>query len=691
MSASAEPAAPVGTLDVALDRARRLLARDLALAAEQASEILRVVPEQPMAALILGIARRERGDADGALAVLEPLAARLPSWAAAHYELGIALGAARRGEDAIAALERAVALAPELPDAWRALADHKSALGDDAGADVAYARHIKAATRDPRLLEAGAALCGNKLPAAETLLRAHLQQKPTDVAAIRMLAEVAARLSRYGDAEKLLTRCLELAPSFTPARLQLAFVLNRAGKAPEALAQVDRLLGTAPLNPAYRNLKASVLVRLGEVDAAAELYHGVLEEYAGHPKVWMSYGHALKSAGKTRAAIDAYRRALALAPSLGEAWFSLANLKTFRFTAADRTAMQKQVMRADLGLEDQLHLHFALGKANEDERRFEPAFEHFEKGNALRRSGIHYDWRENRAHVQRSKALFTPEFFAERAGCGCDAPDPIFIVGLPRAGSTLLEQILASHPQVEGTQELPDIIQLARELGGKRSRAGSTKYPEILEDLEPHELRELGERYLRQTRAQRKSGAPFFIDKMPNNWAHVGFIQLILPNAKIIDARRHPLACCLSGFKQHFARGQHFTYDLEDIGRYYCDYVELMAHFDRVLPGRVQRMIYERTVDDLESEVRGLLAHCGLPFDERCLRFHENERAVRTASSEQVRRPIYQDGKEHWRNYAEFLAPLERVLGAVLSDYPATPYDDLSVRLRSRFNQWRSR
>jgi tetratricopeptide (TPR) repeat protein len=405
----------------------------------------------------------------------------------------------------------------------------------------------------------------------------------------------------------------------------------------------------------------------------------------------MSYGHALKSAGETRDAIGAYRRALALAPSLGEAWFSLANLKTFRFTAADRAAMSKQAARAELGLEDRFHLHFALGKAHEDEQRFEDAFEHFEKGNALRRSVIRYDWRENRAHVQRSKALFTPEFFAERAGWGCDAPDPIFIVGLPRAGSTLLEQILASHPLVEGTQELPDIVQLARELGGKRSRAGATKYPEVLEDLEPRALQGLGERYLRQTRVQRKTSAPFFIDKLPNNWAHVGFIQLILPNAKIVDARRHPLACCVSGFKQHFARGQHFTYNLEDIGRYYRDYVELMAHFDRVLPGRVHRVIYEQTVDDLEAQVRRLLAYCGLPFDERCLRFHENERAVRTASSEQVRRPIYQEGKDHWRNYAQFLRPLERVLGPVLTHYPATPYDDLSVRLRSRFNQWRSR
>ncbi|HEY8122268.1 MAG TPA: sulfotransferase [Myxococcota bacterium] len=687
MSASAEP---VGTLDVALAHARRLLARDLASAAEQAAEILRVVPDQPMARLILGIARRESGDTQGALAVLEPLASDSPSWAAAHYELGIALGAADRGEAAVAALERAVALEPALPDAWRALADHRSALGDDAGADAAYAQHIKHATRDPRLLEAGAALCENKLPVAEALLRAHLKRKPTDVPAIRMFAEVAARLSRYGDAEKLLTRCLELAPSFAPARMQLAFVLHRAGKSEPALEQTEHLLRSDPRNPAYRNLKAGILTRLGEVEQAAELYAGVLAQYDGHPKVWMSYGHALKSAGRTPEAIVAYRRALALAPQLGEVWFSLSNLKTFRFRDAEVAEMERQLALPGLGLEDRFHLQFALGKAHEDAQRFEASFAHYEQGNALRRGVIHYDPRDTTAHVKRAKAVFTADFFAECAGAGCPAPDPIFIVGLPRAGSTLLEQILASHPLVEGTQELSDIVTMSRELGGKRSRAGTSKYPDVLEELEPDALRELGERYLRQTRIQRKTDAPFFIDKMPNNWAHVGFIQSILPNAKIIDARRHPLACGFSVYKQHFARGQHFSYDLADVGRYYRDYVELMAHFDRVLPGRVHRMIYERTVDDFEPEVRRLLDYCGLPFDARCLRFYENDRVVRTASSEQVRRPIYREGKDHWRSYAEFLRPLERALGPVLSAYPATPYDDWSTRLRSRFNSWRS-
>jgi tetratricopeptide (TPR) repeat protein len=387
----------------------------------------------------------------------------------------------------------------------------------------------------------------------------------------------------------------------------------------------------------------------------------------------MSYGHALKTAGRQSECVTTYRRAIELSPQLGEAYWSLANLKTFRFSEADITAMQAQLQRNDLGEEDRFHFHFSLGKAFEDARDYVRSFEHYDRGNALRREMVHYDAEETSQQVRRSKRLLTPELFEARAGCGSRAPDPIFIVGLPRAGSTLLEQILSSHPLVEGTMELPDILDMARSLGGGRARGRASKYPEILAELSAEELRELGEQYIANTRIQRKTDAPFFIDKMPNNFAHIGLIQLILPRAKIIDARRHPLGCCFSGFKQHFARGQPFTYGLDDIGRYYRDYVELMAHFDAVLPGRVHRVIYETMVDDTENEVRRLLDYCGLPFDARCLRFYENERAVRTASSEQVRRPIYRDGVDHWQHYESWLEPLKRALGPVLECYPAVP------------------
>ncbi len=335
--------------------------------------------------------------------------------------------------------------------------------------------------------------------------------------------------------------------------------------------------------------------------------------------------------------------------------------------------MQAQLRRNDLSEEDRFHFHFSLGKAFEDAGDYAKSFEHYEQGNRLRREMVQYEAEETSEQMRRSKQLLTSEFFAAREGWGSSAPDPIFIVGLPRAGSTLLEQILSSHPLVEGTMELPDIIDMARSLGGGRARGEASKYPEVLAELSADQLRELGDQYIANTRIQRKTDAPFFIDKMPNNFAHVGLIQLMLPHAKIIDARRHPLGCCFSGFKQHFARGQHFTYGLDDIGRYYRDYVELMAHFDAVLPGRVHRVIYETLVDDTEREVRRLLDYCGLPFDERCLRFYENDRAVRTASSEQVRRPIYRDGVDHWQHYESWLEPLKRALGPVLESYPAVP------------------
>lgn len=664
---------PVGTLEVALRHATALLGESPALAAEQAEEILKVAPGHPLALLVKGVSRRRLADPQGALEILRPLATAQPGWAPAHYELGVTLGEAGLGEEAVAALRRAVQLKPDVGDAWRLIADHLAAMGDVEGADAAYAHHIKVSTRDPRLLAPASALCENKVAVAEVLLKDHLKKHPTDVVAIRMLAEVAARLGRLADAENLLVRCLELAPGFNAARQNYAGVLHRRNKSAEALAEVDRLLAVEPRNAGLRSLKAAVLGRLGVVDEAIDLYAGVLRDYPGQAKLWMSYGHTLKTAGRQADSVSAYEQGIALAPNLGEAYWSLANLKTFRFSPAQVAAMLAQLRRADLSIEDQWHFHFALGKAFEDAREHGKSFGHYAEGNRLRRTVLHYQADDVTGHVRRSKRLLTGTFFASRAGFGSPAADPIFIVGLPRAGSTLVEQILASHSGVEGTMELPDIPAMVAELGGRRKLSEDTKYPEVLAELDAGELRALGERYLRQTRIQRKTDAPFFIDKLPNNWAHVGLIHLMLPNARIVDARRHPLSCCFSNFKQHFARGQSFTYSLEDLGRYYRDYAELMAHFDRVLPGRVHRVIYERMVEDTEGEVRRLLDYCGLPFEDRCLRFYENERAVRTASSEQVRQPIYRDSVDQWRSYDKWLGPLRDALGPVLERYPDVP------------------
>jgi tetratricopeptide (TPR) repeat protein len=662
-------AGQTASLDVALAHAARLLTTDPLLAAEQATEILHAVGDHPVALRLLAASHMARGMPQAALDVLVPLVAAQPRWAQAHLDLGVALAGAGHVDEAIPMLRRAVALKPDLPGAWLALADQLASIGESDASAAAYASHIRHSTRDPGLLAAAIALCESRIPEAETLLRAHLKQAPTDVAAIRMLAEVAARLGRDDDAEVLLARCLELAPGFHAARQNHALVLNRCNRHAEALASVDLLLAVEPENPSYLNLKAVILSRVGDADQAIALYDAILARHPRHPKLWTSYGHALKTAGFQDRAIAAYRRAIEIDPERGEAYWSLANLKTFRFEAGDTQAMRRQLARGDLAAEHRHHFEFALGKALEDAGDYVGSFQHYLAGNTLRKATAPYDPEQTSARTRRARQVYTRDFFAQRAGYGSDARDPIFVVGLPRAGSTLIEQILSSHSNVEGTMELPEIISMTRMLRKRADSPEATPYHDVLARLDASDIRALGEHYLERTRIHRRTGAPFFIDKMPNNFAHVGLIHLALPNAKIIDARRHPLACCVSGFKQHFARGQNHTYSLDDLGRYYRDYVELMEHFDDVLPGRIHRVVYEDMVDDTENEVRRLLDHCGLPFEEQCLRFFDNPRAVRTASSEQVRRPIYREGVEHWRHFEPWLEPLKAALGPVLESW----------------------
>lgn len=517
---------------------------------------------------------------------------------------------------------------------------------------------------DPRLLAAASAMNANRLPEAEPLLRALLREDPFDVRAIRLFAELAGRIGRYGDAENLLRRAIELDPAFTPARANLALVLYRTNRAAEALDQLAQVTREDPDNPSHANLAAAANGRIGAFDAALALYEKVLADAPAQPRVWMSYGHMLKTVGRQADGIAAYRRALALMPGLGEAWWSLANLKTVRFSDEDIAAMEQALSDPGLGAEDRWHLDFALGKAFEDRREAQTAFAHYVAANALRRKRIPYKADETTATIDAMIAVATPALFEAGEGAGCPAPDPIFVVGMPRAGSTLVEQILASHSQVEGTSELPDIAQLARKV---------PDYPAGLAKLTREDLRAMGESYLHTTRIQRHTARPLFIDKMPNNWVHVPLIRLILPRARIIDARRHPLGCCFSNFKQHFARGQGFSYDLEDMGRYYADYVRLMAHVDAVQPGAVHRVIYEAMVEETETQVRALLAACGLPFEEACLAFHKTERAVRTASSEQVRQPIFREGTSAWKPFEPWLDPLRAALGPVLESYPHAP------------------
>jgi len=665
--------APTGSLKQALSHARGLLHKAPKLAEAQAREILVAVPDQPDAQLLLASALRLSGQAETARSVIDPLRQRFPRSAAIWLEWGQIAGLLGKGDVAGRALQRAVDLEPALPGAWLALAEHHQATDNTDGADQAMARHLRHSVRDAELMAAADALVANRIPDAERALRQRLYKTPTDIAAIRMMAEVAARLGRHDDAEHLLARCLELAPEFTTARQQFATVLHRNNKPERALAEIDRLLTRDPGHAGMRNLKAAVLCRTGDYTTALTLYAGLIAQFPGQAKLALSYGHALKTAGRQAESIAAYRLAIDADPRFGEAWWSLANLKTFRFDAADVSAIENALQRSDLVPDQRAQFEFALGKALEDEARHEASFRHYAEGNRLRRESVPYQADDATARVRRSQRIFTRSFFDERRGFGDPAPDPIFIVGLPRSGSTLIEQILASHSRVEGTMELPDIISITRMLRERASAKKLGSYHELLAELPADEVRALGTMYLDRTRIQRKQGRPMFIDKMPNNFFHVGLIHLALPNARIIDARRHPLACCFSGFKQYFARGQNFSYGLDDLGRYYHDYVALMAHFDDVLPGRVHRVIYEDMVADTETEVRRLLDYCDLAFEPTCLKFFENDRPVRTASSEQVRKPIYRDGVDHWRHYEPWLSPLKLALGPVLEHYPGVP------------------
>jgi len=556
--------------------------------------------------------------------------------------------------------------------AWRALAQALRALGEDEEAAEAEMTAVRATAFEPEMIAIAAAMLDNDLPRAEAGLRQRLRAKPTDVAAIRLMAELAARIGRYADAEKLLRRALELAPGFLAARANLATVLYKQNRFGDAAGVLDEVLAHDPSDPANRNLLAAALSRIGDYDEALRLFEELLVTFVDHPKLWMSYGHLLKTVGRLDESVGAYRHAIAREPGLGEVWWSLANLKTVEFADADVAAMEAALATGELSGDDRFHLHFALGKAYGDRGAAEDSFRHFAAGNALRAAEVRHDPDGVTAQVDKMIATFTPEFFAARAGSGDPSPDPIFVLGLPRAGSTLVEQILSSHSAIEGTMELPDMPAIAAREGRAFARSPRS-WLEALAEIDHGRLAELGAEYLERTKIQRKSGKPLFIDKLPNNWAYVGLIHAILPNARIVDARRHPLDCGFSNFRQHFAKGQGFSYDLTHIGRYYADYVRAMDHFDQVLPGRIHRVVHERLLDDPEGEVRALLDYLGLGFEEDCLAFHRNTRAVRTASSEQVRRPINRDGVDQWVAYEKWLDPLKAALGDLTETYASRP------------------
>jgi len=651
-----------GDLQTALKNAADLLAHDPRLAQEQAHEILKVYPESPKAKRILASAYRLQTMPKKGLDVLAPLLAEHRDSPGFLHEFAQCLGAVGRGDEAISTLHRAIKVNPKHAPSWQSLGHQLAVAGDEEGSRQAFQRHFELSTRHPELVEAVKLFRDGKLGKAERIVRELLKKYPTDVSAIRILADIGIHLGQVKDATHLLERCLELAPDFHQARHSYVRVLMRTQEPERAMREAEKLLAFEPTNPNFLTLKASILVRIGDNKEALGIYEKVLKHYPNQARAQMSYGHTLKTVGRLDESIEAYNKCIHLSPEVGEAYWSLANLKTFRFSDEDIEDMHKQVTVKGGDADDQSHLAFALGKALEDRAEYDDSFKFYRRGNAIRRIEHRHDPKINVLESVRQVRTLGKTFFEQRKGWGCQAVDPVFIVGLPRAGSTLLEQILASHSQVEGTSELQDIIRISRKLAGKCRENPSGKYPENLVGMSAEQFRELGESYMQTTRIHR-SDTPFFIDKMPNNFRHIGLIHLLLPNSKIIDARRHPMGGCFSGFKQLFANGQTFTYGLEDIGKYYRDYVRLMDHWDAVLPGRVHRVQYEEMVADTDTQIHALLDYCGLEFEEQCLRFYETDRAVRTPSSEQVRKPIYKEALEQWRNYETHLDPLKEALG----------------------------
>ena len=643
-----------GRFDAALVQLEALLAAD---------------PQHVDALYMKAVCLRYGKDHAGARKALDTLKAQAPDFGRALQEEGHLFRETGDDAAAIAAYRAATMANPALQAAWAGLAEVLERTGEPAEARQCRAQ-AEALTRLPKpLLAAMNHLHENRLHKAEGLARAFLQKNPKHVEGMRILAEIGKRFGVLDDAEFLLESAAEFEPDNIAVRLDHIEVLRKRQKHAEALALAEALLARDPDSPVFLSRHAVEALAVGEYETALAGFDKVLAALPDDAGTHAARAHALKTMGRTGEAVEAYRRACALRPDYGEAWYGLANLKTYRFTEDEIVRMREQEAAPGLRTHERIHICFALGKAYEDAGAYDTSFEYYERGNDLKRIQTRYTSDIMAQELNAQAATCTRALFEAQGGKGCPAPDPIFIVGLPRAGSTLLEQILASHSQVDGTLELPDILATAHRLRGRtRGEDGAGRYPAILHALDAGQLRELGEAYIENTRIHRQ-GAPFFTDKMPNNFRHIGLIKLILPNAKIIDARRAPMACCFSGFKQLFAEGQEFTYGLDEVGRYYRGYVELMDHWDRVLPGQILRVQYEDVVADLESQVRRILDFCGLPFEQACLDFHTTERAVRTASSEQVRQPIYDSGVEQWRHFERHLDPLKSALGPALTSY----------------------
>jgi len=679
-------ATATGSVESILAQAARMLESRPDLALAQAEAILAQRGGFPPAEFLACQALRRMGKLDGVLRRLATLARMQPRVPAILWELAQVASEAGEPEQAIAALEGLTRQQPTIATGWFLLAGELRKVDRNEDAWRADLSGVHASSRDADLLKAAVAMNEGQIDQSEAMLKARLERLPDDPATLRLLGELNWRRGDMTPALALVERAVESAPGFDLARDFLIRLLLQSNNLPDALAHAEILTQSPVKNAGHDLILASVLVRLGDQERACEIYEGLLAQKADQPQLWQNLGHALKTLGKQADAVHAYRQAVTHQPTMGEAWWSLANLKTVTLDADDIIVMEDalKTLEPDAASrqEDVFHLHFSLGKAYEDMKDDAASFHHYDQGNRLRRTMVRHDADAFSAEVAETARTFSATFIAGMGEGGCLAPDPIFIVGLPRSGSTLVEQILASHSQVEGTMELPEMMMIASRLQSRVDEGGFPDFRTMIASLSKADRLRLGQEYIDRTRVHRKTERPLFIDKLPNNWQHVGLIHLILPNAKIINARRHPIGCCYSAWKQHFARGQTFSYDLADLGRYYRDYVAHMAAFDDAMPGRVHRVIYEQMVADTQSEVSHLLDYLGLPFEDACLAFWKNDRAVRTASSEQVRQPIFTDAVDHWKRFEVWLTPLTEALGPVVASYPQAP-SEWKARLRA--------
>jgi tetratricopeptide (TPR) repeat protein len=625
-------------------------------------------PDHRDGLLLVAVAQRYLERIPEALATLTRLERGHPRFSRLFQERGHCFVAMQQAPQAIEAFLTAVNINVALPASWRMLAGLYRMTGETDNAAMAGS-HVATLQKLPaEVVTATGLFADGDLEPAEAIVRAYLLKHGDHVEAMRLLARIGIARGVLDDADVLLAGVLELAPRYTAARLDYVGVLIDRHKYREARRELDLLLAEDPQNPRYKALYATSSVGLGEHERAVELYRELLTDAPGDADLHLSIAHSLKTLGRRQEAIDAYRLAASSRPNFGDAYWSLANLKTYRFTDEELARLRAAEAAPTTAREDRIHLSFALGKALEDQGEYAESFRYYAIGNALKRAESKYRAEIIETNTRQQIAVCTADFFAARRDSGAPNPDPIFIVGLPRAGSTLIEQILASHSAVEGTQELADIQRVVLRLQGRDANLDDPRYPRILAAMAGAEFRALGERYLADTRIYRTE-KPHFIDKMPNNFRHLGLIHLMLPRAKIIDARRAPMACCFSNFKQLFASGQEFTYSVEDIARYYRTYLDLMRHWDSVLPGRILRVHHEDLVEDLEGSVRRILDYCGLAFEPACVEFHKTQRSVRTASSEQVRLPIFRESLDQWKHFEPWLGPLREALGDALERY----------------------